>query len=1343
MSEPMSLPSPSKISNSRNLIMPVLVSAYQIIAILCFISVLILANHWLLLPFIGVLTDPTLVLNQIKPTQSNAWPNGEVFQFGHQITHIDQTSVTRIQQVEKILEKHTIGEKITLTLRTPEGGSRNLDVVLQPFPNSDKIRYLYIPYLIGLVYLVTSLWVFLARYKDTIGQIFAIFTTSVAITLVTLFDLLTTHRLTYLWVLSLALAGGSLISLSLIFPQEDRFLSRNRFLRWSGFLPAVVLAGFSISTTYDYARPLTYVYAWRLEYIFIGLSILFFIGRMIQRYLQHPSPIVHEQTRLILMGSTISFVPIGLWFLVTVLSPKNTFNPFFLLFLIFFPITIAFTILRYRWLNTDYILSRAALYGLMLFLAVAGYGLLVTGLTLIFGSILQTDNPYFIGGTIFIFVILLQPLRERLQAWIDSLFSRNRNLYRTQLQVFGRELTQALDLSEIVGLLRQSVQNSIAPQQFHIYVYDTMSDHYIASAESNSPGAALTSDVRFAANSALTLSLSNRRTALFLGETNTLPAALLSEHARLALLGAQLYIPLPGRKRLTGWLALGPRQSGNPYTSHDVEYLESLCDQAALAIERSQVVADLERRVHEMNVLTRVSQGINITIAFDDMLELIYAQTSQIVPTRDLRITQKDTYSDVLKHIFYVENDERISENENRLLNLSEGLEQEVLKIRRPIVTDDYERECRSRGVLPAAQAIYAWLGVPLNAGAETIGVLSLGSRDSSVIYTNDQVNLIQAVADQAAAAIIKLQLLQEAERRTHQLTTLNEVARSLTSTLELEPLLSQILNSAVDILNCGAGSLLLVDETTGNLTFKVVVGPPESSNLLGTPLPPGTGLVGKAVETRLPIIANDVRRAKDWFEKTDQQTGFQTKDLLVVPMQVKEKVIGVIEVINRKDGMPFHPDDQELLAAFTSQAGIAIENARLYTQTDQDLAARVEELSVMQRIDRELNASLDVSRAMRITLDWAMRQSNANGGLVAMIDEKGLRMMASQGYTTELADYTNGYLATGLPILEQTIQTGQPQSLQVDESSENMVILLGAKSQVAIPIRREGKVIGLILLESTRIEIPPVEKLEFLLRLSDHAAIAIANAQLYAEVQAANLAKSQFVSLVAHELKNPMTSIRGFTDLLAKGVVGPINETQVNFLSTIRSNVERMNTIVVDLNDLTKIEVGSMRLDFKTIQIEEVINEVVDSFSQQIHEKRQNMVHQLEPGLPNVWADRTRLSQILTNLVSNANKYTPEDGQITIGVEMTHANSEDPSGLKVVHIWVQDTGIGIPQEEQDMIFQRYYRTDESKEMASGTGLGLNITKSLVEMQGGRIWFESIAHKGTTFHFTTPIVETA
>jgi signal transduction histidine kinase len=263
-----------------------------------------------------------------------------------------------------------------------------------------------------------------------------------------------------------------------------------------------------------------------------------------------------------------------------------------------------------------------------------------------------------------------------------------------------------------------------------------------------------------------------------------------------------------------------------------------------------------------------------------------------------------------------------------------------------------------------------------------------------------------------------------------------------------------------------------------------------------------------------------------------------------------------------------------------------------------------------------------------------------------------------------------------------------------------------------------------------------------FLQRLGDHASIAISNAQLVAAIQAANVAKSEFVSFVAHELKNPMTSIKGYTELLAAGAVGGVNEAQSNFLATIRSNIERMNTLVSDLNDLSKIEAGRLRLEFKALKVPGVIDDTVRSLRKQIEEKGQQLLIQAGADLPDAWADRTRLAQVLVNLVSNAHKYTPQGGKIQVGAEAS-PNRWDPAGAQqVIHIWVKDDGIGISPEDQKKIFQKFFRSEDPKTReVPGTGLGLNITRSLVEMQGGRIWFESELRRGTTFHFTVPVAE--
>jgi GAF domain-containing protein len=209
-----------------------------------------------------------------------------------------------------------------------------------------------------------------------------------------------------------------------------------------------------------------------------------------------------------------------------------------------------------------------------------------------------------------------------------------------------------------------------------------------------------------------------------------------------------------------------------------------------------------------------------------------------------------------------------------------------------------------------------------------------------------------------------------------------------------------------------------------------------------------------------------------------------------------------------------------------------------------------VEELQVMGRIVRELNASLEVDRAMRTTLEWAMRRSKAEAGLIGMIEEDSLRLMAQQGYEEVLAQEEDARMPLELPTIRAAIESGQPNQVSLVNTGAKG-ILPSAHTQIVIPIRREAQVIGLLLLESTS---DSQGNLSFLNNLSDSAAIAIANARLYDEVQRANLAKSDFVSFVAHELKNPMTSIKGYTELLAAGSVGTINDMQTNFLGTIRA---------------------------------------------------------------------------------------------------------------------------------------------------------------------------------------------
>ncbi len=1342
-------------------LMQYLVWAYQAVVVLVMLAAPFWAARFFKQPFLGIFVEHTLVTNGVGP--DNPGIEWDLYQkidafdpdsigFGYQLVALASVDGSNpvipgsFRDVEAFLARYQPGEQVQATFRNENAGAQKgetatFTITLSKFPLSDQVRFFYIPYLVGLVYLIVSLWIFGLRRSETAGHAFSIMASSVAVVTAGLLDLYTTHYLTYIWIMAASLVGASLFHLALVFPQEARLEMRYPFLRMVGYTLALGLTIFQFTSLFDFSRPTYYGDAWKVSYVFSGVATLFFIASIVYRWLKSPSPVVRQQARDILLGSLIGFGYLTVWMLLTSIYTMN-FDPYLgFLPLAVFPLVTGYTVLRYRLLRADYLLSRSVLYSVLTILAIVGYVFLAIGIGVFAVWFLNTaiapDNPVLIATAVFLFTLILNPLRSRLQERIDGIFFRGETAHQDRLNTFTRELTRAVGLNDILRILREQISVSLLPSQLHIFTYNALIDQYVATPDETGQ---TTSDIQFDANSALPRTMRRELMPIFVDETH-IPEPILSERGRVALLGTQLFIPLPGRDRLIGWLALGERLSGESYAAHDVAFLEALARQAAVALERAQVLTNMERRVTEMNALARVAQGINITLNFDDILELIYAQTSQIIQSNDARLTLYNQMGQYYYHAFYIEEDERIPSNEKRPLLPKTSLEQEVISTRRPILAHDFLTQCQVMGVTPPVKGLYSWMGVPLNAGAETIGAFSIASRDPSISYTETQMGLLQAIADQAAGAIVKSRLLQETERRAQQLASLNVITRQLTSTMEIESLSRNILDSAVDILNAEAGSLFLVDEQTDELVFKVTVGP-VAKNLVGQRLPAGTGFVGQAVTTRQPVIVNNVAATTTWNPATDKQTGFVTRSILAIPMEVKDQVIGVIEVINKKDGSPFTEDDQNLLAAFSGQASVAFENARLFTLTDQELSARVEELSVMQRIDRELNASLEVSRTMRITLEWALRQSTVEAGFIGFVEEEGVRVMADQGYKDELEAFKEDYMRIDHLALREPIETGQLTQIVLEHSNPLRIFLKNGHSQMVLPIRRESKTIAILLLESTRPDAFVDDTASFITRLADHAAIAISNAQLYTEVQQANIAKSEFVSFVAHELKNPMTSIKGYAELLAAGAVGQISEMQSNFLGTIRANIERMKTIVEDLNDNSKIEAGRLRLDFKAVDVPDVVENVIRSTKRQIDEKKQTIDVDVPQDLPKIWADRTRIEQILVNLVSNAHKYTPEGGHILVKAEKT-MNSWDPQGVaEVVHFYVQDNGIGMTPEDQRKIFQKFFRSEDDQARKSpGTGLGLNITKSLVEMQGGKIWFESEFRKGTSFHFTAPISE--
>jgi PAS domain S-box-containing protein len=241
---------------------------------------------------------------------------------------------------------------------------------------------------------------------------------------------------------------------------------------------------------------------------------------------------------------------------------------------------------------------------------------------------------------------------------------------------------------------------------------------------------------------------------------------------------------------------------------------------------------------------------------------------------------------------------------------------------------------------------------------------------------------------------------------------------------------------------------------------------------------------------------------------------------------------------------------------------------------------------------------------------------------------------------------------------------------------------------------------------------------------------------------EAANQAKDDFITVVTHELRSPLSSILGSIGLLEDGALGPITEEQIEFLQIMESNTQQMAALSSDLADISRIESDQLQLVMESVSMAEIMQEVIRSIRLQVERKEQKLIVQIPDDLPEVWGDHIRLSQVLTNLIGNAHKFTPKGGRIVIHAECA-ANRWNPQGAaKVVHIAVEDNGIGIKTEDLQKLFQKFSRIgDRETQRIPGTGLGLSISKNLVEMQGGCIWCESEPGKGSAFHFTVPVAE--
>ncbi len=556
----------------------------------------------------------------------------------------------------------------------------------------------------------------------------------------------------------------------------------------------------------------------------------------------------------------------------------------------------------------------------------------------------------------------------------------------------------------------------------------------------------------------------------------------------------------------------------------------------------------------------------------------------------------------------------------------------------------------------------------------------------------------------------------QKRRKKEGRFEALYNVSRLLGSSLDLQTVLNQVMDAIIKLTEAERGFLMLRDDD-GGLQVRVARGL-DQQTLGSEQFKFSRTITNQVLDSGKAIVTTNA--AEDpRFAGQASIVAQALRSIMATPLRARGNVIGVAYVDNKIVAGLFSEDDLAAFDAFVGQAAVALDNAMLFSATDQELTMRVDELRQLRRVDLLLNETLDMDRAMQYTLEWAGRLSDAAVGYLGWISGDPPSVRAVHHYGLAVDDTLPMSLERMYPEIMEVVASGKTHRSEKRRTLFVPVVVNQRVAGVAVLKRDNGR------------DFTPAQQ-DIAERVVSRGAVAIENARLYAAVQAADRAKSEFVGIVAHDLKTPMTSIAGYADLTLMEK-DTLQERQVEFLNNIRNTVKRMEMLVSDLSDISRIESGHFRMDEIRVTVEDIVQAVKDNTLPQINARGHHFVAKIEPGLPQMWVDYYRLLQVLTNLVSNAYKYTPDNGTITL--EARRAGDR-------IQFSVTDTGIGLTPEAVAMLGTKFWRAeDDYTRSQPGTGLGFAITRALVEQMGSRIDIQSQIGKGSTFTFSVAIAK--
>ena len=621
-------------------------------------------------------------------------------------------------------------------------------------------------------------------------------------------------------------------------------------------------------------------------------------------------------------------------------------------------------------------------------------------------------------------------------------------------------------------------------------------------------------------------------------------------------------------------------------------------------------------------------------------------------------------------------------------------------------------------------------LCAPMIARQQVIGVLEIVNKRDGSLFDNDEADLLLALASQAAVALRNAQLYAATRRQADELAALLDTTHEISSNLDLDQRLSTIGHRAKELIDADACIILLLDQEKQFLKPISAVGYSDE-NVMGVTLQIGEGISGQVAATGEGRVANQAHIDPDAYLIPD--TSRDAECLLSVPLRVKGTTIGVM-TLSRMGQQGFSAYELNLISSLGSQAAVAIENARLYDDTRQ----RHRELTALYSIAVAASKTLEMSPLLGETLNQLLKALKYDGGAIFLTirQQEGPRLMHYQGIPEPTLQLIKGQLGES-GILFQAAAGGQilDRSISLaDQASETRLI--------CVPLLSHQRSLGVLVLQSSERKPVEAQEIQLLETLGRQVGVAVENAVLYAELQerAENLQiaydelakidqlKDELVQNISHELRTPMTFIKGYVDLLLERDLGELTDRQSKSLEIVSNKTEQLTHLVNGI--LTLQTPTADPLDAESISPTLLVSRAVAGAIPAVREAGIDLVSDFAHELPDVEVDPAQITQVLDNLLNNAIKFSPSGGIIT--VKLTDEKN-------MVRVWVSDTGIGIPAEKIDRIFDRFFQVDgSSTRRFGGAGLGLAICKQIVNAHGGAIEVESEPGEGSTFMFTIP-----